>query len=80
MCAPGWADKIANKAFRKAGGALFNGEVQPLLLAEHRRAVRVVKQEIEAVKNDQRTYRSEERCLILGSLETVLKALQRGRE
>ena len=80
MCAPGWADKIANKAFRKAGGALFNGEVQPLLLAEHRRAVRVVEQEIEAVKNDQRTYRSEERCLILGSLETVLKALQRGRE
>ena len=79
MCAPGWADKIANKAFRKAGGALFNGEVQPLLLAEHRRAVRVVKQEIEAVKNDQRTYRSEERCLILGSLETVLKALQKGR-
>ena len=51
-----------------------------LLLAEHRRAVRGVEQEIEAVKNDQRTYRSEEKCLILGSLETVLKGLQRGRE
>ena len=80
MTRQGWAEKIANKAFLKAGGALFNGDVQPLLLAEHKRAVRVVKQEIEAVKNDQRTYRSEERCLILGSLETVLKALQRGRE
>ena len=45
------------------------------LLAEHRRAVRVVKQEIEAVKNDQRTYHSEEKCLILGSLETVLNGL-----
>ena len=49
------------------------------LRAEHERAVRVVKREIEAVKNDQRTYHSEERCLILGSLETVLKALQKGR-
>ena len=51
-----------------------------LIRAEHRRAVRVVKQEIEAVKNDQRTYHSEEKCLILGSLETVLKGMQRGRE
>jgi hypothetical protein len=40
-------------------------EVDSRTLACERRAVRVVKQEIEA-KNDQR-YRSEERCLILGS-------------
>jgi len=80
MSEAGWAER---KVERKLGGqyiSLSPKLTAELLLAEHRRAVRVVKQEIEAVKNDQRTYRSEERCLILGSLETVLKALQRGRE
>ena len=54
-------------------------DVVKALLAEHKRAVRVVTREIERVKKDKYTYRSEERCLILGSLETVLKALQKGR-
>ncbi len=88
MTRQGWAEKKVETA---TTGYHWNARIRKstvilpdiaakLLLAEHRRAVRVVKQEIEAVKNDQRTYRSEEKCLILGSLETVLKALQRGRE
>ena len=85
MTRQGWAERKVRKVtgqFEDDYGPVYvsPGAVTKLLLAEHRRAVRVVKQEIEAVKNDQRTYRSEERCLILGSLETVLKALQRGRE
>ena len=88
MTDAGWAEKKVETA---TTGYHWNARIRKstvilpdiaakLLLAEHKRAVRVVEQEIEAVKNDQRTYRSEERCLILGSLETVLKALQRGRE
>ena len=80
MSEAGWAEQVVA---RQLGGqyiSLSPKLTAELLLAEHKRAVRVVEQEIEAVKNDQRTYRSEERCLILGSLETVLKALQRGRE
>lgn len=88
MTRQGWAER---KVGKETTGYTWNARIRKstvilpsiaakLLLAEHKRAVRVVKQEIEAVKNDQRTYRSEERCLILGSLETVLKALQRGRE
>ncbi len=87
MTDAGWAERKVEQA---TTGYSWNARIRKstvilpsiaakLILAEHRRAVRVVKREIEAVKNDQRTYHSEERCLILGSLETVLKALQRGR-
>jgi hypothetical protein len=85
MSEAGWAERKARKAAHSIQPVDF-GSCEGIrvfakrLEDEHRRAVRVVEQEIEAVKNDQRTYRSEERCLILGSLETVLKALQRGRE
>ena len=73
-----WVAKLVERTPVKDGetDAQF---MERLVLNQHARAVRVVEQEIEAVKNDQRTYRSEERCLILGSLETVLKALQKGR-
>ena len=80
-----WAERKARKAAHSIQPVDF-GSCEGIrvfaktLEDEHKRAVRVVEQEIEAVKNDQRTYHSEERCLILGSLETVLKALQRGRE
>ena len=74
-----WAAKKVEKAWQKHRGGLLDF-TSGLVVSEHARAVRVVEQEIEAVKNDQRTYRSEEKCLILGSLETVLKGLQRGRE
>ena len=84
MTRQGWAERKVNTACNKFINTYpikpWTHYAAQTLLAEHKRAVRVVKQEIEAVKNDQRTYRSEERCLILGSLETVLKALQRGRE
>ena len=88
MTRQGWAErKVVTattgynwNARRRKSTVILPTLAAKLLLAEHRRAVRVVKREIEAVKNDQRTYRSEERCLILGSLETVLKGLQRGRE
>lgn len=79
MTRQGWAEKVIARTFQAHKGPL-TGYAVKALLAEHKRAVRVVKREIEAVKNDQRTYHSEERCLILGSLETVLKGLQRGRE
>ena len=84
MTRQGWADKIANKAFLKAGGALFNGDVQPLLLAEHRRAVRVVKREIanlEVIKS--RSFCNAEIAEAHASitvLRDILAALQRGRE
>lgn len=82
-----WAEKKVAKAVT---GYQWNGRIRKstvtlpaiavkLLLAEHQRAVRIVKAEIERVKKDQHTYHSEERCLILGSLETVLAALERGR-
>lgn len=75
MTRAAWAER---KVARKLGGqyiSLSPKLTAELLRAEHKRAVRVVKQEIEAVKNDQRTYHSEEKCLILGSLETVLNGL-----
>ena len=80
MSEAGWAEQVVARQLGGQYVSLSPKLTAELLLAEHRRAVRVVKQEIEAVKNDQRTYRSEEKCLILGSLETVLKGLQRGRE
>jgi len=83
MCAPGWADKIANKAFRKAGGALFNGEVQPLLLAEHRRAVRVVKRELEKFQRRRECETNASQRDMLGgamlACSNILAALQKGR-
>ncbi len=88
MTRAAWAER---KVGKETTGYTWNARIRKstvilpsiaakLLFAEHKRAVRVVKREIEAVKNDQYTYHSEERCLILGSLETVLKGLQRGRE
>ena len=76
MTDAGWAEKMAARKWKTP-------ELQRIyavaLKAEHARAIRIVKAEIKRVKMDQHTYRSEERCLILGSLETVLNALQRGR-
>ena len=86
MTRQGWADKIANKAFLKAGGALFNGDVQPLLLAEHRRAVRAVKQEIVATEKLRDTaLRADNVAAEAVYLDTIvalnkaLAALQKGR-
>ena len=85
MSEAGWAErkveKICAQPLYLGHGEWPVGQCEAvrLLLAEHRRAVRVVTREIERVKKDQYTYHSEERCLILGSLETVLKALQKGR-
>ena len=76
MTRAAWAERIAENKWCDA----TNVKVYALgLKAEHKRAVRVVKAEIKRVKKDKYTYHSEERCLILGSLETVLKALQKGR-
>ena len=83
MTRQGWADKIANKAFLKAGGALFNGDVQPLLLAEHRRAVRVVRCELE--KHQRRREcetNAAQRDRLGGAMlacSNILAALQKGR-
>ena len=84
-----WAVKLAVKAdcpsCAEQYGMGDNGDVvhvpsvARLLVKEHARAVRIVKAEIAFVKKDQHTYKSEEKCLILGSLETVLKKLTSGR-
>ncbi len=83
MTRQGWADKIANKAFLKAGGALFNGDVQPLLLAEHRRAVRVVKRELDTcVRQRESETDVIQRDRLGGAMlacSNILAALQKGR-
>lgn len=83
MTRQGWADKIANKAFLKAGGALFNGEVQPLLLAEHRRAVRVVRCELEKHQRRRKCETNAAQRDRLGGAMlacfNILAALQKGR-
>ena len=86
MTRQGWADKIANKAFLKAGGALFNGDVQPLLLAEHRRAVRVVEQEIKwqaaRIAEEQQAHNADGEAIHNYALlvaHDILAALQKGR-
>jgi len=79
MTRAAWAERKV-RALQQRHKSLCLIEIAEVgILAEHKRAVNVVKREIERVKKDQHTYHSEERCLILGSLETVLKALQKGR-
>lgn len=72
-----WAEKKVEDLWYR--GHQHVDDMSELLRQEHQRAVRIVRAEIERVKKDQHTYHSEERCLILGSLETVLAALERGR-
>ena len=83
MTRQGWADKIANKAFLKAGGALFNGDVQPLLLAEHKRAVRAVRRELEKYQRRRECETSASQRDVLGgailACSNTLAALQKGR-
>lgn len=89
MTDAGWAEKKADSQTcpqcAEQYGMGDNGDivhaltVARLLRQEHARSVRIIKAEMKRVKMDQHTYRSEERCLILGSMETVLNALQRGR-
>ena len=78
MTDAGWARKVVAEVETETGYVWF-GAAMDMVEAEHARSVRIVKAEIKRVKMDQHTYRSEERCLVLGSLETVLNALQRGR-
>ena len=89
MTDAGWAEKVVDAhvcatcaeqyGMGDNGDVVHVDSVVKLLHREHARSVRIVKAEIKRVKMDQHTYRSEERCLVLGSLETVLNALQRGR-
>ena len=82
MTDAGWAEKAVDKMIERLDctcETCVGPGCQKLLQAEHARSVRIVKAEMKRVKLDQHTYHSEERCLILGSLETVLNALQRGR-
>lgn len=83
MTEAGWAEKkiekVAQYVWQNGYPMVTPKNAARVAIAEHARAIRVVKAEIRRVKMDQHTYHSEERCLILGSLETVLTALQRGR-
>ena len=74
-----WADKIADTAFKKAGGALFNGDVQAVLKAEHARAVRIVRAEIKRVTLDQHEFTPTQKMRLLEVLNKLLAKQMLGR-
>jgi len=80
MTRQGWAER---KVARKLGGqyiSLSPKLTAELLLAEHKRAVRVVTAEIKRVKLDRHNYSMVTRAEMMKCLDRLLAALQRGRE
>ena len=87
MTDAGWAERKVEQA---TTGYSWNARIRKstvilpsiaakLLLAEHRRAVRVVKAEIKRVKLDAYSYTAEAKMGRLVVLRRVLAALQKGR-
>ena len=79
MTDAGWAER---KVARKLGGqyiSLSPKLTAELLLAEHRRAVRVVTAEIKRVKLDRHNYSVVTRAEMTKCLDRLLAALQKGR-
>ena len=88
MTDAGWAERKVEQA---TTGYSWNARIRKstvilpsiaakLLLAEHRRAVRVVKAEIKRVKLDRHNYSVATRAEMTKCLDRLLAALQRGRE
>ena len=79
MTRAAWAER---KVERKLGGpyiSLSPKLTAELLLAEHRRAVRVVTAEIKRVKLDRHNYSVVTRAEMTKCLDRLLAALQKGR-
>ena len=79
----GWAERKVNTACKKFINTYpikpwTHYAAQPLL-AEHRRAVRVVKRLEKAVELDQQTYTNRTKGYVLAALREALAALQKGR-
>lgn len=83
-----WAEAKVAKAVT---GYQWNGRIRKstvtlpaiaakLLLAEHQRAVRIIKAEIKRVKLDQHSLDAHTKGHVLDALENVLAALERGRK
>ena len=84
MTRQGWAER---KVARKLGGqyiSLSPKLTAELLLAEHRRAVRVVKRQLDLYQRQREVEKDEHRRdLLAGSIFAcvdLLESLQRGRE
>ena len=84
MTRQGWAER---KVARKLGGqyiSLSPKLTAELLLAEHRRAVRVVKRQLDLYQRQREVEKDErKRDLLAGSIFAcvdLLESLQRGRE
>ena len=88
MTRQGWAErKVVTattgyhwNARRRKSTVILPALAAKLLLAEHRRAVRVVKAEIKRVKLDRHNYSVVTKAEMTKCLDCLLAALQRGRE
>ena len=74
MTRQGWAEKIMNRRMISS-----YDDIAAALIAEHQRAVRVVKQEIERVKLDQYKFTPTQKMRVEETLDRLLAALQKGR-
>ena len=79
-----WAERKARQVIETIQGGGYPSTKAPAaiadaLLAEHKRAVRVVKAEITRVKLDQHTFRDGAKDSVLHELQYLLDKLQKGR-
>ena len=82
MTRAAWAErKVGKHVFSdpRTGPVVIFPRVLKLVKSEHKRAVNVVKREIERVKKDQHTYNKLDKEVRLDELNIVLAALQKGR-
>jgi len=83
MTRQGWAERKVNTACNKFINTYpikpWTHYAAQTLLAEHRRAVRVVKRLEKAVELDQHTYTDRTKGYVLAALREALAALQKGR-
>lgn len=83
MTRAAWAERKVNTACNKFINTYpikpWTHYAAQTLLAEHRRAVRVVKRLEKAVELDQHTYTDRTKGYVLAALGEALAALQKGR-
>ena len=75
MSEAGWAERKVD-----GYGLLAEETAAAFILAEHKRAVRVVKAEIKRVKLSQNEFTPTQKMRVEETLDRLLAALQRGRE
>ena len=79
MSEAGWAEQVVARQLGGQFVSLSPKLTAELLLAEHRRAVRVVTAEIKRVKLDRHNYSVVTRAEMTKCLDRLLAALQKGR-